>query len=342
MKVLIIDGDHALAIALNSAVEESGIALCFELAAGAEPPAEIMLVPPGSMVKGRDGRAWNNRNPAALVDFYRQRGLKVPLDIEHATELRAPKGESAPAMAWVTNMKDKPDGSVWGVLDWTPKGREMVLNREYSYYSPAYFYNPKTMDLAGVKSIGLTNSPNIPELPALNHEEEKGASPMTLEELLQALGLPAGTTFAAALNHIAQMKTSLATALNHANNPPLDKFVPKADYDLALNRAVTAESTLTTLKTEQLDVAINTEIDAALKAGKITPSTKDYHIANCRQEGGLERFKAFVATAPAVVQDSTLDGKKVPESGVALNAEEQQIADMFGNSPEDLKKYGGV
>lgn len=164
---------------------------------------------------------------------------------------------------------------------------------------------------------------------------------MELDQLLAALGLPAGTSFAAALNHISAMKIDLATAINHASQPPLDKFVPKADYDLALNRATEAEGKLSTVQNHILDTAINAEIGTALKAGKITPATKDYHIAQCRMEGGLDRFKAFCQAAPTVAADSNLDTKR-PGDGetTALNAEEAQVAAMFGNTAEDITKYG--
>ena len=160
-----------------------------------------------------------------------------------------------------------------------------------------------------------------------------------LKKLLLALGLTETTTEEAALNHVTTLKAEHATALNQAQNPPLSLFVPRADYDTAMNRATTAETSLKQIKDEALETAINAEIDAALTAGKITPSTKDYHVAQCRQEGGLDRFKAFAAAAPVVAADSGLDGKKVDE-GTALNAEALQMASMFGNSADDLKKYG--
>ena len=165
---------------------------------------------------------------------------------------------------------------------------------------------------------------------------------MELEQLLASLGLPAGTTFAAALNHINQMKTNLATALNAVQSPPLDKFIPKADYDLACNRATSAETELTTLKGQQLETSINSEINAALAAGKITPSTKDYHVAQCRQEGGLERFKQFAAASPVIAATTNLDKKNAESQDTALNAEDTAVCEMMGISVEDYKKHNNL
>ena len=164
---------------------------------------------------------------------------------------------------------------------------------------------------------------------------------MELEQLLAALGLPTSTTFAAALNHINGMRTDLATALNRADNPPLDRFVPRADYDTALNRATTAETSLKSLQDSQLETAISSEIDAALAAGKITPATKEYHIAQCRQEGGLDRFKTFVAAAPVIAAPSDLGGRAADE-GTALNSTDQKVCEMMGLSVDDYKKHNNL
>lgn len=304
----------------------------------AEPvPSWVSLLPAGDVV-GRDGRAWINDIPDAVIAAFTESGLDIPVDFEHATELKAPKGEHAPAAGWIKELQSR-NGELWGRVEWTEKGRAAVSSKEYRYLSPVIVYDRATSRIVQLISVGLTNRPNL-HLPALNRQQQQEESPMELEQLVSALGLPAGTTFAAALNHISQMKTSLVTALNAAQSPSLDKFVPKADYDLALNRATTAEGKLEAQAKEALETAINSEIDAALKAGKITPATRDYHVAQCRQEGGLDRFKAFCQAAPTVAGESNLDGKKPGDTDTALNAEEVKVATMFGNTAEDIKKYG--
>lgn len=324
-----------LAIALNSTLEEIGIAICFEMPKDGALPSALMLVPAGPVIQGRDGRSWNNPDPHAIVSFYRKRGLKICIDLEHATELKAPKGEAAPAMAWGEDLAVHEDGTVWAdKVEWTPKGSDYVANREYSYYSPAYFFDTKTMNLVGVKSVGLTNTPNL-NIPALNSEHSKEDS--MLKRLIVLLGLNADSTEDVVLNSITTLKADHAIALNAAASPPVDKFIPRADYDLALNRATTAEAGLKAIQDAQLETAINTEIEAALKAGKITPGTKEYHVAQCKQEGGLERFKAFVGAAPVVADASDLDRKKL-ETGTALNAEDKAACAALGISEEDFIK----
>lgn len=159
--------------------------------------------------------------------------------------------------------------------------------------------------------------------------------------VLAALGLAATATEADAVNAINTINSNLATANNRAQNPDLSAFVPKADHELALNRAQSAEKKLADIEQEKLDADIETAINQALKDRKISPASVDYHTANCRAEGGLNKFKAYVESAPALLGDQTLEGKQVPEGDaeLALNAEQQQINEIFGNSVEDLKKY---
>lgn len=163
-----------------------------------------------------------------------------------------------------------------------------------------------------------------------------------LKKLLLALGLPETTTEEAALNHVTTLRSDHAIALNQAQNPPLDRFVPRADYQLALNRATTLETELTSIKNAGLETAINTEIDAALQAGKITPATKDYYIAQCRQEGGLERFRDFVKVAAVVGADTNLDDKDPSKTSTALNAEQLEVIERCGLTVEDFKKANNL
>jgi phage I-like protein len=318
-------------------------------------PERVQLIPAGAVV-GRDGRSWVLDDPQQVVNRFIEQGADLPVDIEHSTELRAPKGEPAPAAGWVHQL-EVIDGAIWGAVNWNETGRGLVGGKQYRYLSPVILYSPGDGSIKGLTSVALTNRPNL-HLPALNFSEPEntgsvpfGSGPannkggMTPEEqpmlkaVLAALGLPEDVTEeATAVNAVKELNTKLATAMNA--QPSLEKFVPRADYDQAMTRATNAEQGLATIQKEKLDSEIETAINAALAAGKITPATVDYHRAQCRQEGGLERFAAFVAAAPAIGDPSGLDGKELPGAASAMNAEQARIAEMFGNTAEDLAKYG--
>ena len=316
-----------LPLALNFTTGETGL------------PERVELLPAGELVTGRDGRSWNHPNPQAVVDQVNGRGIDLVLDIEHASELKAPKGEPAPAAGWLHDLRVEDDGRITAAVNrWTPRGEQVVRDGEYRYISPAVLYDPKTMNILGIGSAGLTNKPNL-ALAALNNEQQEDST--MLKKILAKLGLPEDATEATALNAIGTLQTDLQTALNSAQTPPLEKFVPRADYETALNRATTAEAKIAQGEKDRLEGEIETAINQALTEGKIAPASKEFYVATCRAEGGLAKFKAFISSAPKIVADSGLDGKSPESDGqVALNADQASIMNMFGNTAEDIAKFG--
>ncbi|KMQ74010.1 phage protease [Marinobacter subterrani] len=338
-----MDNTNALRFGLSKALNTEPapgerLALNVELPAG-EVPEWVELLPAGEVLVGRDGRTWRNPNPQAVVDQFNLRGMDLVIDWEHATEHRAPKGEDAPAAAWVKEMEVR-DGSVWGRTEWTPKAAQQLEAKAYRYLSPVFLFTRDERQIVRLTSAGLTNQPNL-ALTALNQQTHQEDFPVW-KDLLKKLGLPEDATEAQAITALNQVQADLETAKNREANPSLDKYVPRADFDQAQQRAANAEQQLEGLKKQREDEAIETAINQALEDRKIAPATVEYHKAQCRTEGGLERFKAFVESAPVVAGDSGLDGRKVPGADKALNAETLQIASMMGNSEEDLKTYGGI
>ena len=343
------------------------MAACIELpvfpSQGSGAPEWVELLPAGPEVAGRDGRRWRLDDAAALARMSLDGSADLPIDYEHATSRKAPQGEPAPAAGWITELEARgspSQGALWGRVEWTDRGRAAVASREYRYLSPVFLHSKESPQrIVKLLSAGLTNSPNL-RLTALNQEGTEEKDDMTLPKaILTALGLAEDATEEQAVTAINTIKTARETALNRAKekaeNPSLEKFVPRADHDAALSsaleRATNAETALAAERSKAREAEIETEITAALEAGKITPATADYHRAQCKAEGGLERFKEYVKAAPEVAGDSGLEGKQFVSSqgggqATALNADlsssQTRIASMFGNTAEDLKKYGGA
>lgn len=326
---------------------EPAVALNVELPDDGTVPEWVELIP-AEQVAGRDGRAWFNDQPDEVIARSTDPSRDIPIDWEHATEIRAPEGEPAPAAAWIVALENR-DGAIWGQVQWTPRGREAVANREYRYLSPVFLYEKETRRIIKLTSAGLTNQPNL-FIKALNrgdgpssddHQEDDMRLP---EAIVKALGLKEDATEDDVVSAINSMQSDLQTAKNRAEaGPSLDKFVPRGDYDKALERATNAEKKLADQEKERLEGEIEAEVNAALQAGKITPATADYHKAQCRQEGGLERFKEYVKAAPVIGDPTELDDTAAGDKGQggkAVNTEQQQVAALFGNTAEDLQKYG--
>lgn len=335
---------NTLLTALNSESSQLLAALNFEFSPQIESddtitlPEWIELLPAQSTITGRDGRTWSNPDPQKIVDAFYANQADIPIDIEHATELKAPEGEPAPAVGWIKDVRVQ-DGSVYGRVEWTEIGADIIEDKTYKYLSPVFTYTKDQRVIVRITSIGLTNQPNL-FLKALNQAQKLSEDTMDLKALAKALGLPENASFADCMTALNSMKSQHETALNQAQNPSLDKFVPRTDYAAMEQRALNAEKKLSDAEEAETTKAINAEVDAAIKAGKIAPASKDYHIAACRQEGGLERFKSFVAASPVIAADSDLDGKEHGADAKALNSETKSVAEMMGNSIEDIEKFG--
>lgn len=299
-------------------------------------PEWVELIPPGPNVTGRDGRQWlfDEQAGTLVQSSFLGRAIDLPIDWEHATQHRASKGESAPAAGWIKQLELR-NGALWGLVDWTPRASEQVINREYRFLSPVFDFDPDTTRIARLVSAGLTNKPNF-LLTALNQENTE-VTPVTLSPaLLTALGLPATATEEQALAATAQLKAT-AQATN-AEKPNLEQFMPRADYDNVLQRATNAEQALAEQKKTEHNKQVDALITSATQAGKITPATVDYHRAACQDETGLARFKAFVDAAPVVAAPSNLDERKHDKTTTALNSEEQHVAKLLDMSEADFIK----
>lgn len=305
----------------------------------APPEIELINAPDAAgRIRGRDGRTWlfDVQAQNAVLAGFRQGAIDLPIDWEHATQHRAPNGEEAPAAAWIERVEIR-NGALWGHVSWTPRAAEQIKNREYRFLSPVFDYDPATGRIARFVSAGLVNKPNLP-LQALNQEDTSMRSTLLAAAIVASLGLSEDATddaVAQAINSLKKDKDT-ATALNAENQPNLERFVPRGDYDAMKTRALNAEQAIQQRDQDAHKAAVDDAIRGALAAGKITPATEDYHRAACSDTAGLERFKAFVGAAPAVGDPSNLDDKNPSRPATALNAEERAICQATGVSEEDF------
>lgn len=284
-------------------------------------PEWIPLVPAGPVVMGRDGRSFKNPGAARIIGAFGDRKLNIPIDVNHAEELRAPWGEESPAYGWIVELSESA-GAVMGRVEWNEKGKAALNAAEYRYYSPAYRLGAEG-EIQFVKSVALTNSPNL-DVPGLNSEEE-GEEKM-FEKVLKMLGLNADANEAQVMGAVERLQA--------AGN----EMVPKADYQTVLNRAEEAEKALAVKAEADLKAEAETAINAAIEARKIAPASREYYAAQCVTREGLNAFEGFVKTAPEVVAaGSAAPEGALPPSGKSggLNAEEAEVARQLGIEDEE-------
>lgn len=327
-------------VALCAAEPNERARICVALnAPSGDVPEWVVLIPPGPLVQGYDNRSWTMPDAEAVVTASNSwaKSMGAPLDECHATQLQS----KAPACGWFEEYRVAENGAIEARVDWTDLGRGFVSRKEYRFISAAFDYDIETREILCCIGGGLTNAHNL-RVPALNQpKKEQDMNP----KVLAALGItPTGDvakdlTFA--LNAIQQLKDDKATALNAAQSPSLEKFVPRADYDTALNRATKAEEKLQQIETDGFKTKVETAVNAAVKAGKVAPATKQYHLDTIKDETALNSFESTYGKAPSVVDENPA-GKDTPppDSSTALNETDKTVASLMGVSEEDLKEYG--
>lgn len=313
---------------------------------GTEIPKRVELVPAGSVVSGRDGRTWKNKNPKQVALNSMARLPKLPIDENHATDLAAPKGGASPALGWMTNLCADESGAISADVEWTPRGAQAVSNKEYGFLSPVFLAD-SAGEIHCVLRAALTNSPNL-GLPALNAEQKNNdmEDNSMKKELCAALGLPETATDAEVL---AAVGTAAAAQKEKALNAEsggksglqvdLQVYAPRAELNAAKERAAAAENRLAELNAAALKREAEGEVDAAVKAGKITPGCKNFYVELCATREGLEKFKVLAAEMPAIVDGRVqAPDKPPPAAGVSLNSEDTAFAAAAGYSAESWAK----
>jgi phage I-like protein len=173
----------------NRPMNGTAIALCAALSIeqiDGQVPEWVHLLPAG-VVRSVDGRGPYSVTDMPAIIAASMQGGKLVLDENHATDLLAPQGGSAPARAWVTELQAREDG-IWGKAAWTPEGRGIVAG--YRGISPAIVHRKDGTVLA-IARASLTNTPNLEGLVALHSQEQQRMDFRSW--LITALGLAADT-----------------------------------------------------------------------------------------------------------------------------------------------------
>lgn len=285
-----------------------------------QPPEWIQLFPAGPDIKARDGRKWTLRDPQVLLAAFKHNNADLALDVEHASELKAPKGDEAPAQAWIAELQVRADGTTWGRPDWNTEGARKVLAREYRYISPAFKFDAAG-NIVRLTSVALVTQPAL-DMPALAHvdptHDNQDPAMNLLQRMIAAYGLAATATDD---DVIAAVTPTIALA--SATRDPT-RFVPATDLTAALTRATVAETALASIQTEAATAAADELVEAAISAGKIPPDSKDHWLGLARENPDLTG-KAL-ASMPALLKPTDRAKKPGAESGNEHGLDADQVA----------------
>ena len=275
-------------------------------------PTKIMLLPK-SPITGRNGFNYSFDVEEILTNFTKN-NLEIPIDINHATEIKAPKGEDAPAVGWVKSIEADVDGNIWGNVEWNNTNEWRLKYKEYKYYSPAL-----RSDIQGkvnrINSVGLVNKPNF-DVSALNFENNTGEIKMEIDkDILNSLGLNEGVSKDAVIQSIHNLK----------NNKELVEQINSLNMELQQE------------KNNIFNNKKNEAIDKALRSGKIAPVTKEFYVNTLNSEDTLQAFIETMDKAPSIL-NSSIDSKLQNKDINTLNFEENKHCTKYGLSLEEFKK----
>ncbi|MPW30467.1 peptidase [Agarivorans sp. B2Z047] len=314
--------------------KDVALALCFSIPATYTQkdtdPLWLMMLPAGEF-EGEDGRSFSNSTPQAVVDAFTK---PLPFDEEHASVLKAAFGDSAHATGWLEELEVR-DGAVWARVEFNSNGEWLINSKAYRFYSPAFLHTADGTVIS-LDSAGLTNKPNLADLPALNRAQsnmENETVPLS-KAIAQALGLTESATDDEAVTAIGTLKTNADPKLALNSAVAKGDFVPKATHQLALNRATTAEARLAEIdKADQESI-----VDEAIEAGKIAPANRDMYLAICSTQTGRAQFAAYVASAAPIVDSETKSKGKPPQGDGKLEPHELAMCRKMHIKPEEFLK----
>lgn len=291
-------------------------------AADGRPAEWVQLFPAGPAIAARDGRGWTLDAATVAAAF----DAPVAVDIEHATQVKGAQGEAAPAVGWIEAVEARA-GALWGRVAWLSEGAELVGRRAYRFLSPAFTHDASRR-IGRLVSAGLTNTPAL-RMAALAREDHS----MDLTRLRQALGLAEDAGPEEMEARAAELAARPAT-----ERVDMARFAPRADLEQALARAAVAEGRLAEQARERLDAEIAEAVDGAVKAGKIAPVSRDFYVDACRADGGLEKFRAMVAKAPALVTPADPAPKPSGPGADGLTPEDVTVATAMGIDRAEFAK----
>lgn len=317
-------------------------------------PEEIKILPLGH-VKSRQGDFFvDDESYRIMSKVFKERNIDIVVDYEHQTL----QNVQAPAGGWIKELILGTDAII-AKVEWTPKAREYIQNKEYKYLSPVVLVREKDHKAIVLQSVALTNTPAIDGMFAIvnsldietQYNNLHGGTEMDIKKLAELLGLPEEATEEDILKAIAELSTKTEAA---------DK---ESDSELVANKTVlgllglpdTAKTedvtaSIVALKAAGMDVKgevlalkdqikkkeVTELVQNAVKSGKITADMSDWATEYALKD--TEGFKKFIEKAPEVVPVGMLDVVDAPAGEIHSKCD-MKVLKMVGVTEDDLKKY---
>lgn len=324
-------------------------------------PDRIKILPVGRISSEKGDFVVDEESYRAMKTEMQRRGIDIVIDYEHQTL----KDVQAPAGGWVKELAYTPE-AVEAKVEWTPKAREYLRNKEYRYLSPVVLTRKSDNKAVALHSLALTNTPAINGMFAIVNSadadienDDTGGNGMDLQKIRELLGLPADAAEEEIMNELLKkldgeekkdgegdaepgpdkggetQAVANSVILGLLDLPDSARTEDAVGKIMALKAGADSQrqeiaDALNRIKDHEAEEAVMT----ALKAGKITAAQKDWAKTYALKD--RTGFDSFIEKAPVVVPVGKLDLKDAPKKTTGVDS---LVLKATGMSKEDIEKY---
>jgi phage I-like protein len=319
--------------------------LAVDLGSPKEAPKEFRLFKSGESKTVKGSFKFTERSAKEVLARLKEYGNQLHLDWDHAAILKADKGEKSPAACWYdTEVRKDASGNpeLWACnAQWTEQGKKDVESREYRYISPAFFFDPETLEVTELINAALTNTPAThSQNPLLASALAGGTSPnngddkMDRKLLIAILKLSENATDAeiqAALTGLTEAKGAMLSTSGRSTVSEALALLSGAKA--TQEQVATLSAELTKLRGDQAKTEVEQLITQGEKDGKIPPGSE---LRAYLAKQPKDAVVAFLAVAPKVAPgtktekkaDEKKDGEGTASEYVLSEKQEKALAYM--------------
>lgn len=284
-----------------------------------EPPTEVKLLAAGKIETTKGDFGFPPESGKAVMSKAADYGNDFNFDYGHSMlgSFNLDPSEAGKAAGWYK--LDLRNGELWATdIRWTPKARDMIMNREYRYISPAFCHN-EAGEVTELINCALTNIPATKRLKPLMASRKTEESKMDEKEMVAALAT--SKAFSEEIAKLTGKAGPEALAVIQAW---------KVGFDRAVELTAKLEAVETAARASELD----TLVKQGSSEGKIPPAMLEW-----AKSQSVESLKAFLSVAPALVIAPKTDNAPAPKSDasgkseIVLTSEEKTMAKLMSMDP---------
>lgn len=278
--------------------------------------------------------------------------------------------DEKPAIGWFKELIDKGEGGLWAITEWTEKGKTLLSEKAYKYFSPEFYTeyeDPETREIYKDVLVGgaLTNKPYFKKMSAVVLSEQSINHNYTFSDMLDLKTITAkkveelsAEEKAFLIEHKAELSTEELATFGSVLEPEEtaeqkaereEKEKGDANEAAGLNRDGSPKETTTELTQEQKDANVaaglnedgTAKVDASEKNFVKIPASEYKALSDMANKGSLafkelRENKIKAEASKLIFNEQNSKGKILPKS------EAQLFSFMLGLTDAQRKTFAEI